>query len=597
MGRELNIFMFTFFCTTCEAKLIVKDEKLIGKIMPCPQCGSMVLVQPIDDTPTPVVGELTKPTRHKRFPDVLTHGTASGIIGHTSKAHLRAEAFLETVPTASDISETEVKTRKILIGVLIGLLIFLLVALGFLMVFHRPEHLQPPEPPPIIQVLPELPPVVPDSVEGIDVLSLVEDPPEVLPPDTSIEPEPFQDEPIQTTADILSAIERRMPGLVESPVPDIDIDAKLALPINDLNFDQSSLIEFVRVISQLTGIPMTLDIDEMKPRSLSVKTPVSGQFNETTVGEILTKTLATLGLQWGATERQIRIFPTDAADQVDLTFDVSDFSERTDDLTPEVLAEMIQRLIAPEVNVAVLPDSRLTILHDENNQTLGGKSQTRQRNEILRFLEQLRAVRQLPQKTEWTGETLAPEAFGWDRVMVPMTLNHYRLAPLSRIIAQMETATNLTMIVDHQSLHRALTPFTSVQATVQCDQGTVNDALELLLVSVDLVALAYRIVDHQTLEITTMESVRQPEKMVMEVHRYELQADETPEDIVRSLHSAVFPDSWVVPGFPETRYGGDIVIDPPSNCLFVRQSQPAQRQIRLFLSMPEPSEAEEWLEP
>jgi hypothetical protein len=196
-----------------------------------------------------------------------------------------------------------------------------------------------------------------------------------------------------------------------------------------------------------------------------------------------------------------------------------------------------------------------------------------------------------------SGETLAPEAFGWDQVMMPMTLNHYRPVPLSRIRAQVEEWTGLTIIIDHQALHRVLTPFSAIQATVLCDQGTVNDVLELSLASVDLAALAYRIVDHHTLEITTMESARQPEKMVMEVHRYELQEDETPEDIVRSLRSAVLPDSWVVPEFSETHYGGYVVIDHIANCLFVRQSQPAQRQIRLFLSMSELLEDEELLEP
>jgi len=587
--------MFTFFCTTCEAKLIVKDEKLSGKIVPCPKCGSMVLVRPPDDAPTPLYEASAKPTIHKRFPDVLTNETASGVIGQTSGENLRAEVFLDTVPSASDVSETEIKTRKILISILVGLSVFLFVALGFLMVP------QGPEPRPMIQVAIEPQPVEPepfepaeDPVEEIDIVPPpIEELPKIPLLDVPVEPELFQDESIQTANDILSAIERRMPGFVDISVPNIDIDVKLALPIGELNFRQSSLIEFVRVISRMTGIPMTLDIDEMKPRALSVKTLVSGQFSDATTGEILTATLATLSLQWIAVDRQILIFPVDTASAVDMTFDVSDFTERTDDLNPEVLAEMVQRLVAPETNVVVLPNKRLSIVQNENNR----KSQIRQRDDILRFLEQLRAVRQLPLKTELMGETLASEAFGWDRVMMPMTLNHYRAVPLSRIMTQLEAMTDLTIIIDHQSLHRALCPFASIQATAQCDQGTVNDVLELSLASVDLAALAYRIVDHQTLEITTMESAQQPEKMVMEVHRYELRADETPEDMVRSLRLAVFPDSWVVPGFAETYYGGDIMIDRPSNCLFVRQSQPAQRQIRLFLSTPELFETEELLEP
>jgi hypothetical protein len=168
--------------------------------------------------------------------------------------------------------------------------------------------------------------------------------------------------------------------------------------------------------------------------------------------------------------------------------------------------------------------------------------------------------------------------------MEPMTLHYYRAVPLFRAVKQLETFTDLTILVDHRSLHRSLCSFTSIPATVRCDQGTVNDAIEMLLVSIDTISLAYRIIDHQTLEISTMESVQQPEKMVMEVHRYHLREEETADECVRLLRSAVAPESWAVAESPETRYRGNIVIDAPSRCLFVRQSQPVHRKIRLYLS-------------
>jgi hypothetical protein len=146
----------------------------------------------------------------------------------------------------------------------------------------------------------------------------------------------------------------------------------------------------------------------------------------------------------------------------------------------------------------------------------------------------------------------------------------------------------LTFLIDHQAFHQALCPFASVQATVQCNQRPLNEALELMLNSADAASLTYRIVDHRTLEITTAESARQPKKMTLEVHRYQLHEGETPEEIVRSLRSAVEPESWFAANSPETRGFGDMVIDKPSGCLFVRQSQPAQRQIRLYLSTLEP---------
>ena len=581
--------MFTFSCSTCEAKLVVKDEKLVGKILACPNCGSMVLVQPPVAAPTPPPPPKKKePTVRKRFPDLLSYETDTGIIGYVPEENRRSSLLLETVPE-TDVSVTEIKTRKILVGILIGLLVFLLAILGFLMAFHKPESSPPPvqvpplkqelipqvptEPPPLVE-----PPIEPDPVPA-EVINI---PPENPVQEPTLTPETIHSGQTQNETDTLSVFEEKMPGFVDISVPNINMDAKLALPILEFNISrhQPRLIGFVRTMSGMTEIPMTLDIDEMKPRALSVNTPVNAQFREATAKKILTETLETLGLQWTATDRQILISPQAAVDTADLTFDVSDFAEKTEDLTPEVLADLIRKLVVPEANITALPDRRLTIVKDETS----GKSSLRQRNEVLRFLEQFRILRQLPQKTELTGETLAPEAFGWDQVLEPMTLNYYRAVPLSRAVTQLESLTKLTILVDHQSLHRSLCSFASLRAAVQCNQGTVNDAMELLLASVDSVALAYRIIDHETLEITTAESARQPEKMVMEVHRYRLREEETPEEFVKLLRSTVAPESWMTAELPETKYAGNIVVDVPSNSLLVRQSQPVQRQIRLYLS-------------
>jgi DNA-directed RNA polymerase subunit RPC12/RpoP len=577
-------FMFTLSCSTCEAKLVVKDEELIGKIFACPSCGSMVLVQPPDIAPISQDALAKKPATHKRFPDVLSHGTNSGIIGQVPEGNRRTDLFLEAVQN-SGMSNKEIQTRKILIAILICLSVLFLVALGFLMLYQKPTLSQPPIPELNIQVPAAPPQIEPPQVEpelendndiALPIVSEFEN----VVSDTSLN---SGDAVSGSSADTLFILNDKMSGFVDITIPSINIDEKLALPILELNFSRKSLISFVRMMSQLTEIPMTLDIDEMKARSLSVNTPVSGQFSEATVEKILTETLATLELQWIAIDRQILIRPKETADETDLTFDVSDFAEKTEDLTPEVLADMIRKLVIPEGNVKVLSDNRLTVVQNEPS----GKSSKRLREDILRFLEQLRAVRQLPLKTEWSGETLAPEAFGWDQVLEPITLNYYRAVPLSRIVTQLESLTKLTILVDHQSLHRSLCSFASVQAAVQCDNGTVNDAMELLLSSADSAALVYRIVDHQTLEITTAESSRQPDKMIVEVHRYQLQGDETWDEIVRLLRSAIAPESWAVAELPETKSGGTIVVDKPSQCLLVRQSQPAQRRIRLYLSEPQ----------
>ena len=40
--------LFSVSCTTCRARLAVRNREAIGEILECPKCGSMVLITPPD---------------------------------------------------------------------------------------------------------------------------------------------------------------------------------------------------------------------------------------------------------------------------------------------------------------------------------------------------------------------------------------------------------------------------------------------------------------------------------------------------------------------------------------------------------------------
>ena len=579
--------MITITCSTCEAKLAVKDENLLGKILACPKCNSLVYVMPSEGPAPP---PKPNPALQKRFPDALTHETASGIIGNLAPES-RLSDIIVNVEDNAELTDPEIRTRKVLVGILAGLAVIILLGLGFLMIFRGDS--EPVVAPPLIRV--DNVPIEHAPIEPIPI--------EHVPPDLVLVPEEPPEESLHSGEVHLTAENRlnteehkaptgnifpdnvpsnalgETPLFIDSSIPNIDIEQRLALPIHRLHFSEVRFIGFVRNLSQWTGIPMTLDIDEVKARGLSIDTPVSGQFHETTAGEVLTQTLAELNLQWKALDRQILIFPIETADDTVLTFDVSDIVTGTEDLTSEVLAEMLRQLVFPGSIIEVQFDDRLTVTHSG---AASRKSPHRQRDEVQRFFEQLRLIRQLPQRTDWDSESIAPEAFGWDQVMEPMTFNHYRPIPLADALRRLESLTGLAILVDHLSLHRASISFSSVYTTVQCDHGTVNDAVELLLASSDSSSLAYRIIDHQTLEITTLESARQPDKMTMEVHAFQQLEDSVPKDeMIRLLRLSVAPETWMS---SESAYGGEVVLDMPSHCMLIRQSQPVHRQIRLYLS-------------
>jgi DNA-directed RNA polymerase subunit RPC12/RpoP len=642
--------MFTIQCTTCNAKLKVKNEELIGQILACPKCGGMVLVQqPEDDF---ILSPESPP--FKKFPDILTSETESGII----KPLPEVPASEQPDSPATALSATELRTRKIMLSVLAILFLILITTIGILFTV-KGNHLSkisvespdiPVVPPqkntqPIPNSDPDsvpapvpTPNATPDSAVPTEIVAPLESTPDKIqnnsPNNTPIDngvsptlenntknnlenntsispiipsltdsppvekaesaenkdstrlaallaqtPEKTQPE-ISSTTDLLSEIEKKMPGLVPvSTVLSLDIKDRLAIPLTGLKLEKTSLLEVVRLFSSLTEIPITFDIDEMRPRGIRIDSPLTEQFDAGTVGEILVKILALLELEPVVEDRQILITVSSERRNMlsERTFDVTDLVENSKNsanpLTPESLAEILQRLIDPA------NDSFIRIAGN----SLIVQNRFKILDETLRVLEQLRVMRNLPQQTEVVGEFLVPEAFGWDAVMVPLTLNYYQPTPLSNIFSQLESATKLHILVDHKALHRALSPLQQMKATVRCNRGTVHEVLEKLLASVDTAPLTYRIANYNTIEITTIDNARQPEKMNVEVHRFATETDETPEELARTIRSALEPDSWRIPEDQETLGRGDIFIDHPSGCLLIRQCQPIQRQIRLWL--------------
>ncbi|MDR1962790.1 MAG: hypothetical protein LBQ50_03325, partial [Planctomycetaceae bacterium] len=451
--------MFTIQCTTCNAKLSVRNEELIGQILACPKCGGMVLVQPPEENVVPVI--------FKKFPDLLTSETASGIIGAVPEHLEPLEQLNPPTPPPIPLSETELRTRKMLLSILAGLFLFLIVAVGVLIVVkgnrsdeipvnpvkqsdidqptieqpateqaaaEQPEIAQP-VPVPSTEVAkpqekttpevahaqtetptteksttetPSTPTTTIPTAETATVSSLTEDDDgtrlAALLDKTPKEPE------IRSTTDLLSDLEKKMPGLVPPLAFSLDIPTRLAIPLTGLKLDKTPLLKVIRLLSDLTEIPMTFDMEEMRPRGIQIDAPLTAQFDAGNVGDILSKILATFELEPVIEDRQILITvsPERRNTLSERTFDVADLVENTknsaDPLTPEHLAEILQRLVDPTNDAFIRVEGQSLII----------QNRFRLLDESLRVLEQLRVIRKLSQKTDVVGEFLAPEAFGWD---------------------------------------------------------------------------------------------------------------------------------------------------------------------------------------
>ena len=89
---------FSIACTTCQARLRVRDESVIGQILTCPKCGSMVLVEPLPAEPLE-----TQPAAPATEPIGETAAPASDFSDAAS---------LFEQPAPHDLSEQTAKTRQ-----------------------------------------------------------------------------------------------------------------------------------------------------------------------------------------------------------------------------------------------------------------------------------------------------------------------------------------------------------------------------------------------------------------------------------------------------------------------------------------------------
>ena len=82
MYQEVIVSGFSLHCTTCQTRLRVRDARAIGKILPCPRCGSMVLI----DGPMLATAKDALPAASCETADRLPQPAASetGVTDHCS---------------------------------------------------------------------------------------------------------------------------------------------------------------------------------------------------------------------------------------------------------------------------------------------------------------------------------------------------------------------------------------------------------------------------------------------------------------------------------------------------------------------------------
>lgn len=591
--------MFAIRCTTCQAKIAVHDDRLIGTIVACPKCRGMVLVEKppvveIDSTASACAQKPDQGDKPLSIPHPPDFPIDIPMEVDLSEPETPASGRR---PESLHLPDSERQRRKRLLQILvflIGLLLFGMVLFLFfggveneeLPVVPAPAASRPvlkaeqaelvlvaekklpdsPEPPQAdrspetdASEQPDISSESQDSLKDSPVVNALASPaplesnalPAVI---EKTEEEPVQAEPKKT----LQPGEQVGRAAKTDPTPHLD------LPLQEIAFEQVPLLEIVRTLSDLVHVPFTFDLESFRAKGISLTRLLSFEARDVTVKTLLRQLVEPLGIEFFVEEGQITLRV--AAAPTALTWDITDLQRHAEKpLSGERIRGDLEKLLAPSGPIHL----ENGLLRVEASPETGDKA--------LRFLEMLRFVRGMPGRSALSGEQVAPEAFGWDTVSQRQTLNYFEPTPLDDVFSLLEKATPLHIVVDHRALHREGIALKAIRTTIHSDNGTLNAALNGLLEASEPIPLTFRLIEKNLIEVTTLSDARSPRKMSIEVHRLPETADS--EEYAETLRQTFEPESWG----PEA---GVIVTDHATGLLFIRQSQPVQRAIREYIEAP-----------
>lgn len=386
----------------------------------------------------------------------------------------------------------------------------------------------------------------------------------VAPPEPSEDKSAVPDQPESSLSP--QSLQRVAPKLV-------NIQERLDDSLPALEIRNMPLVSFARLIGDLVGAPISLDVDELRALGHSAATPVSLQLKDVTLGQALESALEPLNLSYeerdgmlvvGATSHEMRRtryrIPDLASDQAALS----------------KFAALVEQFVAPaswnsaggQGNIAQESDA---LLVDQTPPVLG---------QILDFCEKIRVARNLPIKSRFPASRfeLTPRREKAANLLNrSVTANFGSPVPLAKVVSWLEDATGATILVDHASLARSGTSVDSESRVVAVDQSLAA-TLDQLLKPMDL---TWRAVDENTVEVTTPQAAAE----MMEIEFYpasKMAPDATSGNaLVQSIRAQVEPSVW-----GDEAGQAAIYFDLPSRSLIVRAPQAVQNRVQAFLQDP-----------
>ncbi len=290
---------------------------------------------------------------------------------------------------------------------------------------------------------------------------------------------------------------RRGPGPTAASQP--DSTEQLALRVDSLEVSDMPLVRFVEMVSDMAGVPITLDPAALDEAGVTPLDGVSVQAESATLESVLRDSLSSRRLELVVHDGQATVKLRDGEQRRSIDYEVKDLSGGAD---ASDVAELVKKFVGPSSWHAAGGKGTVavegTVLRVQQTQSV--------HHEILIFCERLRLARGLPPRSRYPAEMLSI-ASPYARVMAkldrPTTFTFLPWSRLRDVVDHWQSASQLTILVDWSALRDAeLGP----AAPIACSaiDRPWREALDGVL---EPLGLGWWAVDGQTLQITSREAL------------------------------------------------------------------------------------------
>jgi len=363
-------------------------------------------------------------------------------------------------------------------------------------------------------------------------------------------------------------------GREDDQASKVDITARLADRIPEIHFPAVPLLDAMRLMSQMSTVPVSFDLDWLRALGVRLRDPVTARLTNASMGEVFSALAANRDLACEILDDQLLVTaPAGRRNTLrPRKHDVAALTNR-DAAAGDRLAAWVRTLVAPEswresggAGTVEFAGDALAVTQNDLVHA-----------QVEDFLDRLRLARGRSGsgRLEDSKASLSTRFdLARPKLRQPLTINFPDPTPLAAIVRELERVSQTTILFDGVAMSAAGIS-RSREATVSSNGRPLSEVLVSLL---DPLGLTYRMVDAETFEITTRKAAAA--RLELEIYPLAtiLAKSMTAESIMERIKGQVASSTWSDAGGP-----GMMIFDEAARALLVFQSQPAQVRIQLLL--------------